>query len=86
MRRWSPARLSATILYIAPRSCGVHKSVRKLSVDGEGIGRPQIESALAKTGGKIAPAARLLGLKNRYALYRLMEGHGMRAPKDEPIG
>jgi DNA-binding NtrC family response regulator len=41
-------------------------------------GREEIEAALAKTGGKIAPAARLLGLPNRYALYRWMDRYGMR--------
>jgi hypothetical protein len=45
--------------------------------------REKIEAALARTNGRIAPAARLLGLKNRYVLYRLMEKHGMRAAGGE---
>ncbi len=45
--------------------------------------REKLEAALAATGGKVAPAARLLGLKNRYALYRLMDRHGIRAAADE---
>ncbi len=48
----------------------------------EGPGREDIEAALAKSGGKVTPAARLLGLKNRYALYRLMERYGIRAAEE----
>ena len=40
--------------------------------------RQAIEAALAQTGGKVAPAARLLGLGSRHALYRLMVKHGIR--------
>ncbi|MEZ4298992.1 MAG: sigma 54-interacting transcriptional regulator [Polyangiaceae bacterium] len=44
----------------------------------EGVSREAIEAALSQTGGKVAPAARLLGLGSRHALYRLMEKHGVR--------
>jgi DNA-binding NtrC family response regulator len=50
---------------------------------GQGIERHHIEAALARTGGKVAPAARMLGLKNRYALYRLMERHGIRGAEED---
>ena len=40
--------------------------------------RQRIEAALAQTGGKVAPASRILGLGSRHALYRLMEKHGIR--------
>lgn len=49
----------------------------------QGIERHHIEAALAQTGEKIAPAARLLGLKNRHALYRLMERYGIRAAGED---
>ncbi len=47
------------------------------------IERRHIEAALARTGGKVAPAARALGLKNRHVLYRLMERHGLRGAGGE---
>jgi DNA-binding NtrC family response regulator len=47
------------------------------------IERADIEAALARTGGKIAPAARLLGLKNRHILSRLMVRHGIGADEGE---
>jgi transcriptional regulator of acetoin/glycerol metabolism len=46
------------------------------------ISRRDIEAALAKMGGKVTRAARLLGLKNRYALYRLMARHGIGSDDD----
>jgi transcriptional regulator of acetoin/glycerol metabolism len=42
------------------------------------VERQAIEAALAQTGGKVAPPARILGLSSRHTLYRLMEKHGLR--------
>jgi DNA-binding NtrC family response regulator len=42
--------------------------------------RAEIEAALARADGSITKAARLLGLKNRFALYRLLERHGIARP------
>ena len=52
-------------------------------VQAQGIERPHIEAALVQIGGKIAPAARLLGLKNRHVMYRMMERYGIRAAAGE---
>ena len=41
------------------------------------LGRPQIEAALAAAGGNVTQAARALGLKNRFVLYRLMKKIGL---------
>jgi transcriptional regulator with AAA-type ATPase domain len=43
--------------------------------------REEIEAALAQARGSITQAARRLGLKNRYALYRLMKRHGVAAAR-----
>jgi DNA-binding NtrC family response regulator len=49
----------------------------------EGVGRARIEAALAEALGNVTDAARRLGLKNRFALYRLMKRHGI-VPPEEP--
>ncbi|MCC6555678.1 MAG: sigma-54-dependent Fis family transcriptional regulator [Polyangiaceae bacterium] len=46
------------------------------------IGRAKIEAALRGTGGKVTPASRALGLKNRYVLLRLMKRLGIGDPED----
>ncbi|MCC6551891.1 MAG: hypothetical protein IT372_02565 [Polyangiaceae bacterium] len=53
------------------------------AIDPTKIGRAEIEVALRMTGGKVAPAARLLELKNRHVLLRLMKRHGLRDPEDD---
>ena len=45
----------------------------------ERIGRAEIETALGEALGNVTDAARRLGLKNRFALYRLMKRHGVAA-------
>ena len=42
-------------------------------VDLTSLDKKTVEAALAAANGKIATAARALGLKNRWVLYRLME-------------
>ncbi|MCC6555549.1 MAG: sigma-54-dependent Fis family transcriptional regulator [Polyangiaceae bacterium] len=54
------------------------------STDPRTVGRAEIEAALAAVGGSITEAARELGLKNRFVLYRLMKRLGMVAPEDDP--
>jgi two-component system nitrogen regulation response regulator GlnG/two-component system response regulator HydG len=49
-----------------------------------GPSRHQIEAALARTGGNITRAARELGLKNRFALYRWMRRLGVDPGPDLP--
>jgi two-component system nitrogen regulation response regulator GlnG/two-component system response regulator HydG len=53
------------------------------ATDAPALGRAEIEAALAEEHGNITSAARRLGLKNRYALYRLMKRHGVAVPPDE---
>ncbi len=43
----------------------------------EEVGREEVEAALARHEGNVTRAARELGLKNRYALYRLMKRYGL---------
>jgi two-component system nitrogen regulation response regulator GlnG/two-component system response regulator HydG len=44
-----------------------------------------IRKALAAAQGSVTAAARALGLKNRFSLYRLMKQHGLSSPgEDEP--
>lgn len=43
----------------------------------QGVGRVEIKAALATTHGNVTDAARRLGLKNRFVLYRLMKRHGI---------
>ena len=40
-------------------------------------GREALAAALAAAGGSVTAAARALGLKNRYVLYRLLKKHGL---------
>lgn len=47
------------------------------------IDRGAIEAALLNAQGSVTDAARRLGLKNRFVLYRLMKRHGIAAPSDE---
>ncbi|WP_437730060.1 sigma 54-interacting transcriptional regulator [Sorangium sp. So ce1335] len=47
------------------------------------IGRAEIEAALVEAQGSVTGAARMLGLKNRFALYRLMKRHGIAGPDEE---
>ncbi len=55
------------------------------SASAENIGRAEIEAAMAEALGNVTDAARRLGLKNRFALYRLMKRHGVVAGgTDEP--
>lgn len=44
--------------------------------------RAAIEQALGSARGNVTKAARLLGLRNRYVLYRLMKKVGLEAPAD----
>jgi len=48
-----------------------------VSAEPAEIDRMAIEAALQSTGGNITEAARRLGLKNRFALYRLMKRYGL---------
>jgi two-component system nitrogen regulation response regulator GlnG/two-component system response regulator HydG len=45
--------------------------------------KEQVEEALSRAGGSATRAAAILGLKNRYALYRLARKHGL-SPGDDP--
>jgi transcriptional regulator of acetoin/glycerol metabolism len=47
------------------------------------IGRAQIEAALSAAQGNVTRAARALGFKNRFALYRLMKKLGVDAGTGE---
>lgn len=47
------------------------------------VDRIAIEEALARAEGNVTAAARALGLKNRFALYRAMKKHGMSAPRPD---
>jgi two-component system nitrogen regulation response regulator GlnG/two-component system response regulator HydG len=47
------------------------------------ISRAELEAALAEARGNVTQAARRLGLKNRYVLYRLMKRHDI-TPPEEP--
>ncbi|WP_437969326.1 sigma 54-interacting transcriptional regulator [Sorangium sp. So ce260] len=51
--------------------------------DSGSLGRAEIEAALAEAQGSVTTAARILGLKNRFALYRLMKRHGIAGPDEE---
>ncbi|WP_437529645.1 sigma 54-interacting transcriptional regulator [Sorangium sp. So ce726] len=51
--------------------------------DPGGIGRAEIDAALVEALGSVTAAARILGLKNRFALYRLMKRHGIAGPDEE---
>ena len=44
------------------------------------IGRSELEAALAEANGNVTEAAHRLGLKNRFALYRLIRQHGLAPP------
>jgi DNA-binding NtrC family response regulator len=46
--------------------------------------RHDIEAALARARGSVTAAARLLGLKNRFVLYRLLKRHGIATPDADP--
>lgn len=52
----------------------------------EALGRREVEAALEATQGNVTRAARHLGLKNRFVLYRLMKRLGLAVPDDEPDG
>jgi DNA-binding NtrC family response regulator len=58
--------------------------VRELDPTGHAhqLGRAEIESALEQARGNVTVAARLLGLKNRFVLYRLLKRHGIARPDD----
>lgn len=47
------------------------------------LDRSEIEAALAQARGSVTAAARRLGLKNRFALYRLIKQHGIQLPDSE---
>ncbi|KYF97173.1 hypothetical protein BE20_39605 [Sorangium cellulosum] len=59
------------------------KSIPPQPSDSGSLGRVEIEAALAEAQGSVTTAARLLGLKNRFALYRLMKRHGIAGPDEE---
>jgi transcriptional regulator of acetoin/glycerol metabolism len=44
--------------------------------------RAAIENALTSARGNVTKAARVLGLRNRYVLYRLMKKVGLESPAD----
>ena len=46
----------------------------------------EIRGALARVDNSVTRAARLLGLRSRYALYRLMKKHGVAAEENDPDG
>jgi DNA-binding NtrC family response regulator len=48
------------------------------------LGRVEIEAALAAAHGSVTAAARQLGLKNRFVLYRLIKRHGIAMPDSDP--
>jgi len=56
------------------------------SVAAAEIGREQIEAALARAQGNVTKAARELGLKNRFVLYRLMKKLGVAGGTGEGEG
>ena len=69
-----------------PRTCPKTDPGRSNSPnpsDSGSLGRPEIEAALVEAQGSVTTAARLLGLKNRFALYRLMKRHGIAGPDEE---
>jgi len=45
--------------------------------------RLQLDAALQRAGGSVTRAARLLGLKNRYVLYRLLRKHELKIGDDD---
>ncbi|AKU95937.1 hypothetical protein AKJ09_02601 [Labilithrix luteola] len=45
--------------------------------EGEELTEESIRTALASSQGNVSQAARKLGLKNRYVLYRLMRRYGL---------
>jgi two-component system nitrogen regulation response regulator GlnG/two-component system response regulator HydG len=47
------------------------------------VGQDEIRAALAATRGSVTEAARKLGLKNRFALYRLMKRFGIAGSSDD---
>ena len=49
------------------------------SADPEDLDAGAIRAALESANGSVTAAARALGLKNRFALYRLMKRHGIEA-------
>ena len=66
-----------------PPGGGDDEPAREGVTDPGAVGRAEIEAALSKGRGKIARAARLLGLKNRFVLYRLMKRYGLASPEDD---
>jgi DNA-binding NtrC family response regulator len=53
--------------------------------EGPSVSKAEIEAALDEAGGSVTKAARRLGLKNRFVLYRLMKRHDIaRADTEEP--
>jgi two-component system nitrogen regulation response regulator GlnG/two-component system response regulator HydG len=62
---------------------------RSSSIPPAELSRGQVEATLARHEGNVTRAARELGLKNRFVLYRLMRRLGVaggtdKAPEDEP--
>jgi len=45
--------------------------------------RAAVDAALSAATGNVSRAARALGLKNRFALYRLMKGYGIAVPQKD---
>jgi two-component system nitrogen regulation response regulator GlnG/two-component system response regulator HydG len=67
--------------YLA-RTREVEAQLRLPSDDGE-LTPDAIRAALAEQGGSVTKAAKRLGLKNRFALYRLMKEHKIEGVSDE---
>ena len=52
------------------------------ATDGE-PGEDAVRAALSATGGNVSQAAKKLGLKNRFQLYRLMKRHGIAGAEED---
>ncbi|HRI65170.1 MAG TPA: sigma 54-interacting transcriptional regulator [Polyangium sp.] len=77
------AELCVGKLDVAPEAMP-HVPERSSSRDEDGDpDRAAVEAALTQAKGGITAAARLLGLKNRFAMYRLMKRRGIATTDDE---
>jgi DNA-binding NtrC family response regulator len=77
------AQVSAALLDCVESQRSAPEPVREHDPIAEAheIGRAEIEAALAQARGNVTTAARLLGLKNRFVLYRLLKRHGIARPE-----
>lgn len=60
------------------------RSATTLSTAGKELGAEDIVVVLEQHGGNVAKAAEALGVKSRYAMYRLMRRHGIAVERVQP--